>query len=456
VGRRSSFALRASLEVRATPVRHLLSRNIMLKKVVSTGVLLAAVAASVGGYYLRRSAPEVSVSTTTVTSGDVIQGVSATGTLEALRTVEVGSQVSGTISRLHADFNSIVRKGQLLAELDPSLLQAQAAQARANVQSAAANVDRLTVVLEDARTSATRAEALNARQLVTQSELEAARLAVRVAEAQLRAGQAQLGQAKASLDQCVVNEQHANIYSPIDGIVISRTVDVGQTVAASMQAPTLFTIAADLSHMQLKAAVSESDVGLVREGQAVSFRVDAYSGEIFNGSVAQVRLQPTTSQNVVTYTTVIDVPNQTLRLRPGMTATTTIVIARANGALRVPNTALRFRPTPAMFAALAQPLSTAPAATRPGAGAAQTGTTARVWAWVNGQLQPVALSVGISDGTFTEIVAGAPTAKTPLVTSLMLPSGSATASTTSPLMQQSGPPSGMPPPPPPGMGGGPR
>ena len=320
------------------------------------------------------------MNTTTVSVGDVVQSVTATGSLEAVSTVDVGSQVSGTIASLSADFNSVVTRGQLLAELDPSLLHAQSEQARASLQSADATVDRFQVTLEDARAKAARSEELSARQLITASDLDAARVAVRMAAAQLRAGEAQRVQADAALRQCEVNERHARIYSPIDGIVISRSVDVGQTVAASMQAPTLFAIATDLSRLRLKASVSESDIGLVREGQAVTFRVDVYSGETFTGSVTQVRLQPTTTQNVVSYTTIIDVPNTGLRLRPGMTATTTIEIARADGVVRVPNTALRFRPTAAVFTALGQPQPAGPATRsggQPGSAAGGCGSSRR-------------------------------------------------------------------------------
>jgi HlyD family secretion protein len=432
-------------------------RVIMLKKLAVSTLFVAAVAASLGAYYLRAGKAEVSVNTTTVSVGDVVQSVTATGTLEAVSTVDVGSQVSGTIASLSADFNTIVTRGQLLAQLDPSLLHAQSEQARASLQSAEATVERLRVTLEDAQAKAARSEELNARQLITISDLDSARVSVRVAAAPLRAGEAQLVQASASLHQCEVNEQHARIYSPIAGTVISRSVDVGQTVAASMQAPTLFTIAANLSRLRLKASVSESDIGLVREGQAVTFHVDAYTVETFTGSVTQVRLQPTTTQSVVTYTTIIDVPNAGLRLRPGMTATTTIEIARANGVVRVPNTALRFRPTAAMFTTLGQPQPAGPAMRsggQPGSSPAAAARPGGAWAWANERLEPVRLTTGISDGMYTQIVSGAPPASAQLVTSLTLPAAAKTSasSTASPLMQQNGPP----PPPPGAMGGPPR
>jgi HlyD family secretion protein len=262
--------------------------------------------------------------------------------------------VSGNIKAMYADFNSIVRKGQIIAELDPSLLQTQIEQANANLVKSQAELDRLRVSLDDAKTKLRRSESLAERKLLAPQELEAAQVAVRSAEAQIKSQEASVTQAKASLSQNQVNLAHTVIEAPIDGIVIQRSVDVGQTVAASMNAPTLFIIAADLTKMQVNANVDESDVGRIRPGQVVKFRVDAYPLEEFAGTVSQVRLNPTTTQNVVTYATVIDVPNTQLKLKPGMTATVTIEIAKRTDAIRVPNAALRFRPTTDTFAALNQ------------------------------------------------------------------------------------------------------
>ncbi len=278
----------------------------------------------------------------------------ATGTLQAVTTVVVGSQVSGNIKALYADYNSIVKKGQVIAVLDPSLLETQIEQARANLVKSQAELDRLAVTLEDAQSKLKRSQSLADRQLLAPQDLEAAQVAVRSAEAQIKSQEASVTQSKASLSQNQVNIAHTVIAAPIDGIVISRSVDVGQTVAASMNAPTLFTIAADLTKMQVNANVDESDVGRIRPGQVVKFRVDAYPLDEFSGSVAQVRLNPTTTQNVVTYATVIDVPNPQLKLKPGMTANVTIEIAKRTDVIRVPNAALRFRPTADTFAALNQ------------------------------------------------------------------------------------------------------
>jgi HlyD family secretion protein len=326
-----------------------------MRKILLVVVALAVLAG--GGYaYYRYSntTPAPTINTARVTRGDLAETVGATGTLQAVTTVQVGTQVSGTIQELNADFNSLVRKGQVLARLDPSLFQTQIEQARANLIRAEADLERLRVALDDARTKLNRARELSEKKLIAQMELEAAEVAVRSAEAQLRSQQAAVTQSKASLQQNQVNLQHTVIESPIDGLVISRNVDVGQTVAASMSAPTLFVLAADLTKMQVLASLDESDVGRIRPGQLVRFRVDAFPTEEFRGSVTQVRLQPTTVQNVVTYQTVIDVPNPRLQLKPGMTANVNIEIARRSNVVRVPNTALRFRPTTEMFTALGQ------------------------------------------------------------------------------------------------------
>jgi HlyD family secretion protein len=306
-------------------------------------------------YYVYNQQPAApTVNTAVISRGDVVDTVGATGTLQAVTTVQVGTQVSGTIQALSADFNSLVRKGQVLARLDPSLFETQIEQARANLIRAQADLERLKVSLDDARAKLARAEELSGRQLIPQSELETAQVNARSIEAQIRSSEAQVTQARASLNQNQVNLQHTVITAPIDGLVISRNVDVGQTVAASMQAPTLFVLAADLTKMQVVANLDESDVGRIRPGQRVSFRVDAYPADDFSGSVSQVRLQPIVQQNVVTYATVIDVPNPELKLKPGMTATVNVEINRRSDVLRIPNAALRFRPTNEIFTALGQ------------------------------------------------------------------------------------------------------
>jgi HlyD family secretion protein len=326
----------------------------MKKFIVILIIFIAVAGAGYGVYTYRKTGTEVQVTTLPVSRGDVVQTVGATGTLEAVRTVTVGSQVSGIVKELYTDFNGMVKKGQVIARLDPALLEAQVEQQKANLVRAETDVDNRKVSLEDAQVKLKRAQALAEKKLSAAQDLENAQVAVRQAVATLKSSQASLEQAKASLSQAQVNLDNTVITAPVDGIVISRNVDVGQTVAASMNAPTLFLIAEDLTKMQARASVDEADVGMIRPGQTARFRVDAYPTETFVGQVRQVRLQPTVSQNVVTYITVIDVPNPDYKLKPGMTANVTIEIARRTNVLRVPNSAIRFRPTSEMFLALNQ------------------------------------------------------------------------------------------------------
>ncbi len=341
-----------------------------MKRALIGLLIVAAIGAGAGAYYKLRNAPEVGVQTSPLTRGEIVDTVGATGTLQAVTTVQVGSQVSGNIQWLGADFNSIVKKGQVIARLDPSLFEAQLQQVNANLNQARANLtkaqsdlERTRVQLTDAQQKYTRAKELAARSLLPQSDLDAAKIAVDTAQAQLASQQATVTQAQAavtqadaSVNQNKVNLEHTVITAPIDGIVTQRSVDVGQTVAASLQAPTLFIIAADLTKMQVNANVDEADVGRIRPGQHVTFHVDAYPTDNFTGTVSQIRLQPQVVQNVTTYGTVIDVPNQQLKLKPGMTANVKVEIARRSDALRIPNSALRFRPTNDLFAALNQPV----------------------------------------------------------------------------------------------------
>ncbi len=320
-------------------------------------ILILGGAITAYGYYSARTIEFVpDINTVAVTEGDIVDSVGATGALEAVTTVQVGSQVSGIIQELHVDFNSIVREGDVIMRLDPSLFETQLEQARANLLRSEAESERLSVAVDDAATQLRRSRELAASDLISETEFEAAEVNLRSAEAQLKSAQAQVRQSQASLSMNEVNLEHTVIRAPIDGIVTSRLVDVGQTVAASFQAPELFVIAADLTKMRVIANIDESDVGRIRPNQRVTFTVDAFPAEEFEGSVSQIRLEPIVTQNVVTYATVIDAPNPALKLKPGMTATVTVEVARRENVTRVPNAALRFRPTPAMFAALGQPV----------------------------------------------------------------------------------------------------
>jgi HlyD family secretion protein len=326
------------------------------------------------------------------------------------------------------------------------------AQAEANVAQARAQVDNARVQVTDAQQKFGRAQELAARQLIARSELDAATVAVDTAKAQLRSAEAGLVQAEASLNQNRVNLDHTTITAPIDGIVIERSVDVGQTVAASLQSPTIFAIAADLAQMRVSASVDESDIGKIRPRQPVTFGVDAYAGETFTGAVSQIRLQPTVVQNVTTYSVVIDVPNPQLKLKPGMTANVAIEVASRDEAVLVPNPALRFRPTAEMFTALGQPApppaarasrqsdgarnrtaeEKADAAAVAAAGRSSTATSVdalfaplspaesegTVWLLKDGRLEPMAVRVGISDGQTSELLDGGLTPGTTLVTNI--------------------------------------
>ena len=327
-----------------------------MKKLLPVIIILVGLGAGGAWLYANRAEKEPDVKTLTMSRGDIVDGVGATGTLQAVTTVTVGTQVSGIVQEMYADFNSIVKKGQVVARLDQSILQTQVETAKANLANAQANLERQKVALEDTQRKLVRTKELADKQLVNKVELENAEVAVKQADAQLKSTQSQIVQAEASVNKAQVDLEHTVITAPIDGIVIKRSVDKGQTVAASMSAPELFIIAADLTQMQVNANIDESEVGRMRPGQAVTFRVDAYPTETFHGSVKQVRLNPTTVQNVVTYSTVIDVPNPELKLKPGMTANVTIEVARRENVLRVPNAALRFRPTADIFAALHQPM----------------------------------------------------------------------------------------------------
>ena len=296
--------------------------------------------------------------TTKVDRGDIHEVVEATGTINAVTTVQVGSQVSGTISHLNADFNSRVKKGEVIAQIDPALFQGTLLQAKADYANAKANLVAAQANLLKAKATAVQTKAdyertasLAKEGVMSQQQLDLAKANADTADAAVSAAQAQVTQAAAQAQQkeaavnvAQTNLNYTTIHAPIDGTVIARNVDVGQTVAASLQAPTLFTIAQDLTKMQVYASTDESDVGMIRTGQVVSFKVDAYPKESFGGRVSQVRMNATTVQNVVTYNTVIDFDNPGMKLFPGMTAYVTIPVANANGVVRVPNGALRYKP----------------------------------------------------------------------------------------------------------------
>jgi HlyD family secretion protein len=321
-------------------------------------LLIVLVAAGVVAAFTLKGKDKAEYFTANVERGDVREVVEATGTINAVTSVQVGSQVSGTISQLLVDFNSKVKKGQVIARIDPALFQGAVLQAQADYENAKANAAAAKANLEKAQATAVQAKAdynrtvgLTKEGVMSQQQLDLAKATADSAEAQVSASQAQVTQAvaqvaqrKAAVEVAETNLRYTIIHAPIDGTVVNRAVDVGQTVAASLQAPTLFTIAQDLTKMQVYAKTDESDVGMIKPGQQVTFKVDAFPKETFSGRVSQVRMNPTTVQNVVTYDTIVDFDNPDLKLFPGMTAYITIPVATATDVLKVPNGAMRFRP----------------------------------------------------------------------------------------------------------------
>lgn len=326
--------------------------------IIGLVVLGALVAVILFAAFMAKGNDKTQYFATKVDKGSIRQVVEATGTINAVTTVQVGSQVSGTIAKLLVDFNSRVKKGEVIAQIDPSLFQGVVLQARADLANAQANYVASKANLEKAQATAIQAKAdyertqglaqagvMSPQQLdLARANADASQAAVSAAQAQITQASAQVKQKEAAVEVAETNLNYTTIHAPIDGTVIARSVDVGQTVAASLQAPTLFTIAQDLTKMQVYANTDESDVGNIRPGQPVTFKVDAFPKDTFSGRVSQVRMNATVVQNVVTYNTVIDFDNPELKLFPGMTAYVTIPVAAVNDVLRVPNGALRFKP----------------------------------------------------------------------------------------------------------------
>jgi HlyD family secretion protein len=355
-------------------------------------VLIAAVVGLGTWFLVKKEENGFKYKTETIHRGNIEAMVTATGSVNAVKTVLVGTQVSGTIKDLHVDFNSPVKKGQLLAQIDPATFQAQVDQARANLLSAEANLKKNEAALFDAGRTFDRNKTLLAKNFISQSDLDTSETAVQTALALVDAAKAQVLQSRAALNQAETNLRYTRILSPVDGTVISRNIDVGQTVAASFQTPTLFTIAEDLTKMQIDTSVDEADIGQAKVGQEVRFTVDAYPDTNFSGLVSEIRNAPVTVQNVVTYDVVVQVSNADLKLKPGMTANVSIITSRKQGVLLVPNSALRFKPQEKGGEATGQSKRTSdikgPA----------------VWILENKQPKQRGVATGISDGSFTEIV----------------------------------------------------
>jgi len=362
-----------------------------MAKLLVAVLLLAALIG--GGWYLLRPPDAEAVPTYSqaqVHRGQITAMVSATGTLSPINTVLVGSQVSGTIAHLYADFNDQVTQGQVIARIDPAIFEAKREEALANLKSAEAERDKAWVAVLDAKREYERQAGLYKKKLVAESVLDAAEFAYQSAQVEHKVKLASVAQAQAALKREQVNLDYTSIHAPIDGVVISRDVDVGQTVAASLQAPTLFILAKDLTRMQVEADVDEAFIGQVQQGQAVSFTVFAYPRRRFQGQVAQVRLQPKVEAGVVKYNSIIHVDNADLALKPGMTATVGIEVAEHDQVLTVPNAATRFVPSWPP-----EELERVRAGLEPG--------QAVLWRVDGDQLTPLAVTTGIVSEKLTEV-----------------------------------------------------
>lgn len=422
-------------------------RNLLIATAAVAGVAVLA-----AGRALHRPAP-VRVITVPVTVGAIQRDILTTGTLEAVTTVEIGSQLSGTIQAVDVDYNSIVHKGEVLARLDPASFQADLQHAQATLAQAYADLENARATAADALTKLTRAQQSIADELITPSDLEDATVASDTANEAVKSAAAQVAVAKAAVDHAKLNLAHTVIASPIDGIVVSRNVDPGQTVAATYQSPTLFIVAPDLARMQLQATIDEADVGGVHTGDQVSFMLDAYPDSVFYGRVTQVRLQPVdessggasgapggnqgsggagtpqsqpqsttvqtagstfagqTSGTVVAYTAIIDVANPGEKLRPGMTAIITLPGLRKDSVVRIPNAALTFEPTPEVLRAV-----NGHAAISATQAARSADHSAKVWSYTDGLLRPVIVHTGLADDRWTELVGGSLHPNDPLAT----------------------------------------
>lgn len=410
----------------------------MKKRIVISVVTFTVIAGIVLIFTLFRhkGSQSTKFNTEPISRGDIEAVVVTTGSMNPVTTVEVGSQVSGRIAKLYADFNSRVKKGQVVAELDQSLFLTRVQQNQANYDSAKASLEKARVTLDNIKKKYNRALELFQKELISYEEKEAVETEYYNAVADLKSAEARLEQAYSQLESSKVDLAYTVIRSPIDGIVISRNINVGQTVAASFQAPVLFTIANDLSKMQVECSVDEADIGKIQDGQRARFTVDAFPDEKFTGTVTQVRYSPEIIQNVVTYTTIVEVDNPEMKLRPGMTATVSVIIGEAKNVLKVPNAALRFTPplSPEEMRKIMENLReemtarrrdaspAAPEQKRPTQGdqrrpqgqppggfgpqSDRFNQIPRVWIEEGGKLRPVFIKTGVTDNSYTEVARG--------------------------------------------------
>jgi len=356
-----------------------------LKKKIVIVLIIGVVLFALFGKSMFGSKESMIYETAQIERRDISSYVTAIGTVSAVTTVDVGTQVSGTIKEIYVDYNSTVKKGQMIALIDPTTFEAQVEQAKANLMHAKAALQKAKATLEDAQRNLNRQKLLWDRDLIARSELDAAQTNYDLALAGVSEAEANVYQAQAALKRAETDLGYTRIYSPVDGIVVSRDVDAGQTVAASFQTPTLFTIAQDLTKMQIETNVDEADIGEVKEGLSVTFTVDAYPEAVFSGIIKQVRIASSVVENVVTYPVIIDVANPDLMLKPGMTANVTIITDKKEDVLAVPSAALRYRPSD------------------------YSGDTLRgkvIWVLEDGKPLPKEVKLGITDGAYVEILQG--------------------------------------------------
>jgi len=354
----------------------------MKKRFIIIGIIIIALILSL--IMVKQSKNKVKYETTKIGKNTIVQVVEASGTINPVTTVNIGSQVSGLIKEIYVDFNSQVKKGQLLAQIDTSLFEAQLQQATANIANAKANYQKILAIMENDKKTYNRYKNLYARNFIAKSEFDLAEATYFSDMAQLDAAKAQISQAEASFKTASANMRYTKIISPVDGTVVSRAVDVGQTVAASFQTPTLFMVAQDLTNMQIETSVSEADIGKVKVGQEVNYTLDGYQDRVFHGRVTQVRISPTTVQNVVTYTVIVDVDNEEGLLIPGMTANVSIITSKKENIMTVPNSALKFTPITK--------------------GTVQRYKEQGIWVMENNRPKRINITAGVSDDVNTEII----------------------------------------------------
>lgn len=357
--------------------------------------LIAIIVASI--YFLSKT-ESIQYKTEKIDRGTITKYVTATGTINPVRTVIIGSQVTGLIAKLYADYNSEVKTGQVVAQIDPIPYEHQVKKAEATLATAIASLEKAKVNSKNNRRNYHRSKKLFAKKVISIEELDSARTLYQAGLADVKLAEAQVLQAKAALEIAKTDLEHTVIFSPLNGIVISRNVDVGQTVVSSFQTPVLFNIAEDLVHMQVNTNVDEADIGMVKVGQDAKFTVDAFSEDFFEGKVAEIRLAPIIFQNVVTYDTIINVDNSSLKLKPGMTANTSVLVAKEEGVLRIPNAALRYTPSEVLKGEIGQKSLADKKFVKK--------TTSHIWVLDKEKLKHVAVKLGIGNDSFTEILEG--------------------------------------------------